>query len=506
MNEDMLPKILEEVKKAFEEGYTSNIKISSLVNKVDSKSATYIDANSYAIEVGKILANTFKNKICSKELPDGRMYYNIAKRLVDDTLKNNHRLISDYTVSVQKELNRKAKLSLAAKKPKVNEDRIRGIVERISKEEDYDKIKWILDEPVINFSQAIVDDAIQENAAFHEKAGLHPKITRLSTGKCCEWCSRLVGTYDYLGAPSDVFHRHQNCRCNCDYNPGDGRTQDVWSKIWKKNEIKDRRNKRIEDYHKKLSRKKTIESIKKDMRRIDMATANADDIIKLGKRVNEEFKIADHLGDKKELKSIFSNFREMGGKVPRDRWTKRQNRVVRKQLEEAFSNYPAEWSKIFEKEDIFLETVKKPRGYFKTRMDKNFNYIFQIASEGKRVATPYHEIGHIVENCNPDVCRIEKEWLEKRTKNEKEVKLASIFPELGYGRKEVTKKDDFISPYIGKQYKNASEVLSMGLQGIYTPEEKFKKSYDSVKGEYIYKSIADDEEYLNLIIGIILKG
>jgi len=268
MNEDMLPKILEEVKKAFEEGYTSNIKISSLVNKVDSKSATYIDANAYAEEVGKSLARAFKNKISSSDLPDGKMYYNIAKRLLNDTLKNNYNLISDYAVNVQKELNKKAKLSLEAKRPELNEDRIRGIVKRLSNEDDYNKIKWILDEPIVNFSQSIVDDAIQTNASFHAKAGLHPKITRISAAKCCEWCTRIAGTYNYPNVPEDIFHRHQNCRCICDYNPGDGKTQevqDVWTKKWKKSEAKD---KRIEDYHKKLSKKKETESIKKKMRRL----------------------------------------------------------------------------------------------------------------------------------------------------------------------------------------------------------------------------------------------
>ncbi|MBO5628856.1 MAG: hypothetical protein J5965_07230 [Aeriscardovia sp.] len=268
MNDDILPKILEKVKKAFEEEYADNIEISSLLNKADSKSATYIDANAYAEEVGKSLARTFKNKISSSDLPDGKMYYNIAKRLLNDTLKNNYNLISDYAVNVQKELNKKAKLSLEAKRPELNEDRIRGIVKRLSNEDDYNKIKWILDEPIVNFSQSIVDDAIKTNASFHAKAGLHPKITRISVAKCCEWCTRIAGTYDYPNAPEDIFHRHQNCRCICDYNPGDGKTQevqDVWTKKWKKNEAKD---KRIEDYHEKLSKKKEAESIKKKMRRL----------------------------------------------------------------------------------------------------------------------------------------------------------------------------------------------------------------------------------------------
>lgn len=49
------------------------------------------------------------------------------------------------------------------------------MVERIAEEEDYDQIKWMLDEPVTNFSIAIVDDFVKENAKLHCDMGLHPK-------------------------------------------------------------------------------------------------------------------------------------------------------------------------------------------------------------------------------------------------------------------------------------------------------------------------------------------
>ena len=107
------------------------------------------------------------------------------------------------------------------------------IVNRISSEEDFESIKWLLDDPIINFSQSIVDDGIKANAEFHAKAGLQPKITRRVSGHACEWCSRLAGTYEYDEAPKEVYQRHERCRCTVDYNPGNGRKQDVWSKTWR---------------------------------------------------------------------------------------------------------------------------------------------------------------------------------------------------------------------------------------------------------------------------------
>lgn len=118
-----------------------------------------------------------------------------------------------------------------------NEDgqnRADGIIERLSEAENYDDIRWILDEPVTNFAMAIVDEHIKANADFQYKVGLSPKIVRTTNGKCCDWCNSLAGTYDYKDVKktgNDVFRRHRHCRCKVIYDPADGKkVKDVWTK------------------------------------------------------------------------------------------------------------------------------------------------------------------------------------------------------------------------------------------------------------------------------------
>ena len=55
----------------------------------------------------------------------------------------------------------------------------------------------MLKEPLVNFGQSIVDEAVRSNADFQYKAGLSPKIVRTSTGNCCEWCDKPV-SYTHL--------------------------------------------------------------------------------------------------------------------------------------------------------------------------------------------------------------------------------------------------------------------------------------------------------------------
>lgn len=210
--------------------------------------------------------------------------------------------------------------------------------------------------------------------------------------------------------------------------------------------------------------------------------------------------VSEHIGDKEKLKEIFSNFREIGGEIPKNTWAKGSSKLVKDQLQEAFQNYPTEWAAVPDGIGKKLKAIKRKRGYF-----DGYDEDLVIATNGTRKTTPYHEIGHMIELVNPDLVRLEKAWVDKRTANEAEVRLKDIFPSSNYGIGEVTKKDDFISPYIGKYYSDAAEVFTMGLQGIFVPEERFAKSFDKKTWKYDYKTINDDPEFLNFIIGLFVK-
>lgn len=230
--DDIAPELLAAVRKEFDETCAASEKLAGLLKKVKDGTATYAEANEYALELGDILASAYMNNITAGILPDGKMYYNIAQRIIDPTMRENYNLISDVSSQVQKSLNEAAGIGIKAIKPELNEDRIKGIVNRISSE-PFENVKWLLDEPVKNFSQSIVDDSIKVNSEFQGKAGLSPKIVRKLAGGCCEWCSNLAGTYTYPDVPKDVYHRHQRCRCTVDYYPGSGKVQNVHTKLWR---------------------------------------------------------------------------------------------------------------------------------------------------------------------------------------------------------------------------------------------------------------------------------
>lgn len=232
MVEDIVPSLLEKIKSEFEGARLDSEVLKDLLSKLQHSKASYLDANQYAIEIGEILSKALGASLTNETLPDGKMYYNIAQRVLEDVLVRNYELVSDYTEQVQKNLNSEAKIGLTAQVPELNQDRIDGLVNRLASEESFDDVKWLLVDPIIIFSQSIVDDSIRKNAEFHHKVGLSPKIVRRVVGHPCKWCKSLEGSYNYPEVPKDIYRRHGNCRCTVDYHPGNGKKQNVHTKKW----------------------------------------------------------------------------------------------------------------------------------------------------------------------------------------------------------------------------------------------------------------------------------
>lgn len=228
--------LLDKIRKSFSDNLGGDIRAADLLRIIADGAGGYPEAGDYALKVGEALEDAFKSELSSAVLPDGKMDREAAEQIIRPMLEEDHRLVSDATERVQQALNDAAGIGIKPQTIPVNESRVEGFIERISKTEWFDDIAWILGEPVKNFSQSVVDDTLAENVEFQGRAGLSPSVVRRAESGACKWCRALVGRYSYPNVPEDVYHRHEYCRCIVEYNPGDGRRQDVWSKQWQEPE------------------------------------------------------------------------------------------------------------------------------------------------------------------------------------------------------------------------------------------------------------------------------
>ena len=109
---DVLPKLLQEVKNDLSLLLAKSEIIRNAFATLEAKKATYKTANEFAIEIGGILSKALGASISADKLPNGKMYYNIAQRLLTDVLERNHELVSGYASDVQKNLNQEAKIGM----------------------------------------------------------------------------------------------------------------------------------------------------------------------------------------------------------------------------------------------------------------------------------------------------------------------------------------------------------------------------------------------------------
>lgn len=215
---DICPELIKNINDEFEKNCIKDANMRALVKKVEAGTATYADAYKYAEAVGTARANAFQSEISSEVLPDGKMYYNIAERVMTGSLGTDHEMIADFAEQVQKAINDNAGIRLKAQRADLDEDRIDGFVQRLASEDNVDNVKWLLNEPVKTHARSVVDDTVKKNAKFQHKAGIKAKVVRYGGSDCCKWCDGLTGEYIYPSVPREVFMRHDNCRCSLDYN------------------------------------------------------------------------------------------------------------------------------------------------------------------------------------------------------------------------------------------------------------------------------------------------
>lgn len=226
---DVVPALLEAVQKDFRSRVSGDAKIKRIANRIRDGTVKDVDIHGYAQRVGELLSGSFVDNLTPDALPNGRFYYNIAERIIEPTLAEDHALVNEVAAQIQAVLDAKKNIGMKAVAADFPTERISGLISKVADSETYEKaIRWFM-EPIINNSEAFADDFIRENAITRARSGLRVRIVRKVANGCCEWCAAMAGSYDYDDTPDDIYRRHEYCRCAVTFESGRTR-QDVWSK------------------------------------------------------------------------------------------------------------------------------------------------------------------------------------------------------------------------------------------------------------------------------------
>lgn len=170
------------------------------------------------------------------------------------------------------------------------------------------------------------------------------------------------------------------------------------------------------------------------------------------------------------VKEILGQYRSMG---LRDldissHFTKPKSKYA-KFMKDVYDHYPTDWIK--NSIDYGqLDVGKAKRGYYlHSKVGPSELRLSNSSGQRNQFRTALHEMAHRQEHINKLLLDAEKDFYEMRTKGEDLKRLKDIFPGIGYRASEVTRVDNFNSPYMGKDYGGrAYELMSMGLDTLYT--------------------------------------
>ena len=416
---DLAPELLEKIQKDFLKQYNSDGTIKKVLGLVKDNKTTYADANEYSIRVGEMLSNSYKKYLTDDTLPESRFWYNMATTIMQPTLENNYDLIVDVCESAQQTVNTASKVSLGYVQPALNQNKIDGFINKLSNTEVFSDVQWLIGEPVVNFSQAVVDDSIKANASFHAKSGLTPKIVRkldsaetrtITRGKSkirykvpCKWCEALAGTWNYLDMPdfiaNNIFRRHENCRCTVEY-VSDGKRQNVWTKKYieeQEEEKQERIRWQQEQTTKIATRKEAYDVLRKDIG-FDLVEDNIS-------KINDELLIT-NTRQLKKLEDRFGIIHQSSGSIGANNDTKSTIAYVSSRLmnplQQNLSLCPNYYKNSF---DWFVQTTLEDikQGHsMPCLMDKDTLSIYTVT----------HEYGHMIQNKLIYDYRVAKGWTE----------------------------------------------------------------------------------------------
>lgn len=227
---DVVPELNEAIQRDFQRYVEKDRRIATISKRIRDGTAKLVEGHDYAERLGENLSASLVKNLTAEKLPNGRLYYNIAKRIVVPNLRENYNLTNDVVAEIQKIVDESLDIGLNATRADFPEERIQGLIDKMTVEDiPFERAVIWLKEPIINNSEAFFDDYIKANAKFRNDAGLKTTLTRTVVGGCCDWCRNLAGVYDYGDAPADIYRRHEFCRCTVTYQ-SKKTSQNVWTK------------------------------------------------------------------------------------------------------------------------------------------------------------------------------------------------------------------------------------------------------------------------------------
>ena len=257
---ELSQRIIDIFQKKYDRAKLYGSPISDTLKALKNGTATFRDAGLYAGEVGSMLSDAMKEVLKLETLPDQKLYYELAKQVIEPSLQKSYGLITDTARAIQDDINNAIGVGLKAVAPEFNYYKSNEVIQAAASATTQSSLDNALTNRVTNFAQTVVDDTQKINADIQSRSGLEVKVTRIydriglrrgtKYRESCQWCLDRCGKdVPYREAlAKGMFERHPGCSCEIEYTSKKGvKTVATSATGWKED-----RNKRIDQAKKML--------------------------------------------------------------------------------------------------------------------------------------------------------------------------------------------------------------------------------------------------------------
>lgn len=217
---DVVDNLLPLIRDAFDRAVSRDDELRKLRDKI-ANGGTYETVYQYAIKLAKHCSDAMLVYMTEDQLPNGRLYYNIAQRLITPQLQSMTNMLGGCVKDVQQAINESLEMQLNPLTADFDAERADNLAIYLSKMDELESVHAALESDVENFGLHYVDESMRKNAEFLSGSGLKVTVTRTAHDGACKWCKELEGSYDYdeIKHGSEVWSRHRSCRCTLIFNP-----------------------------------------------------------------------------------------------------------------------------------------------------------------------------------------------------------------------------------------------------------------------------------------------
>lgn len=243
--EDVAPELYDDIQMRYARKLRDDNKLISLAKKIKQGQGTQVDLDEITERLGRHASSAMREVLTANNLPDGKMYWNIAEKTVKPSLERVYDEVNHYASMSQRTADVKHGVNLAIQAGNDPDFHIRKVMEYAVNSVSETELDNALNEPVKTAARKFLDDFKKRNTEIRAKAGVPQVVVReydgvgLSKGRTCTWCLQRAGVWDYADAKANgVFERHDGCGCTIDVGYGDDYVEEQtdwrhneWSKV-----------------------------------------------------------------------------------------------------------------------------------------------------------------------------------------------------------------------------------------------------------------------------------